>query len=177
MACPSGSRTVTAFRNPALLSGSSTASVETKADRLFRRVCVASSTLIPKNLVCQWIRSLDFSSGGKGRPSRGARYSRNSIPGPEAARTAVMCRRAPENIVEPLLLRTVILTLSCYFHPEPVPIEFQTRLRFRNDDSSVIYSQKQIVRGDVPLRIALVGRKPEDFQRMTVRISEIECAD
>src|SRR5215813_925237 len=70
MACPSGSRSVTAFRNPALPSGSSTAPVETKADRLLRRVCVASSTLIPKNLVCQWMRSFDRSSGGNGRPSQ-----------------------------------------------------------------------------------------------------------
>ena len=90
---------MTAFRNPALPSGSSTAPVETKADRLFRRVCAASSALIPKNLVCQWIRSLAFSSGGYGRPSRGARYSRNSIPGPDAARSAVMRRRAPNTLL------------------------------------------------------------------------------
>src|SRR5215471_7780155 len=83
----------------------------------------------------------------------------------------------PENIVESFLFRTVVFTLSRDFHPEPVPIEFQTRLCFRNDDGSVIYSQKQLVGSDVPLRIALVGRKPEDLQRVTVHVAEIECAD
>src|SRR5215831_5691904 len=29
----------------------------------------------------------------------------------------------------------------------------------------------------MPLRVALVWREPEDLQRVTVRIAEIECAD
>src|SRR6516164_6347820 len=83
----------------------------------------------------------------------------------------------PENIVEAFLLRTVIFALSRDFHSEPVPIELQTRLCFRNDDSGVIYSQKEFGGGGVPLGISLIGRQPEDLERVTIRIPEIECAD
>src|SRR3954447_11080426 len=82
-----------------------------------------------------------------------------------------------ENVVEPLLLGTVILALARDLHPQPVPIELQAGLCVSNDDRGVIYSQKQAIRRGVPLRIALARREPQDLQRMPVRIAKIERAD
>lgn len=46
--------------------------------------------------VCQKTKSFAAASGGSGRPPGGAMYSRNSIPGPRGARSAVMRKRAPK---------------------------------------------------------------------------------
>ena len=45
--------------------------------------------------VCQAIRSFARMPSGRGRPSDGARYSRNSIPNPFGARRPVIRSRAP----------------------------------------------------------------------------------
>src|SRR3954451_6028464 len=117
MACPSGSRTVTAFRNPALPSGSSTVPVETKADRLFRGLCAASSTLIPKKFGLPVDEVVGLLLWRKWTP-----VARRQVFKKLNARTRGRPERGDaqagaEDIVEAFLLRTVVLTLSCYFHP------------------------------------------------------------
>src|SRR5262249_42194192 len=74
-------------------------------------------------------------------------------------------------------LRTVVLALPCYLHSESVPVELQTCFCLRNDESRVIYSQKQLAARNAPLWISLVWRKPQHFERMAVRIAEIERAN
>src|SRR5262249_37494167 len=78
---PSGSRRRIALRNPSSPLGSSTTPGETKSARPWRNAEAAPAASAVKIRVCRWRMSLARVSGA-GRPSRGARYSRNSIDGP-----------------------------------------------------------------------------------------------
>jgi CRISPR/Cas system-associated exonuclease Cas4 (RecB family) len=51
-----------------------------------------------RRVVCQAQMSLLCESGGIERPSRGVRYSSNSIPGPWGARRLVIRKRAPKTL-------------------------------------------------------------------------------
>src|SRR6516162_11318370 len=96
--CPSGSRAETPRLKPVSPSDKSTAPGEIKANLPERNRPSVSRTSVEIKFVCQWKRSLARASPGYGRPSRGEMYSRNSTPGPEAARRAVIRRRAPKTL-------------------------------------------------------------------------------
>src|SRR3954453_20801719 len=103
---------MTALRNPALSSGSSTAPVEMKADRLFRRVCAASSALIPKNLVCQWIRSFGLLLRRKWTSVARRQVFEKLDPRARRGPQRSNAQAGAENVVEALLLGTVVLALT-----------------------------------------------------------------
>src|SRR6516165_7752346 len=96
--CPSGSR----IKSPFVKSSTRSAGVTTLEDAMEQllprtaRATASASSLT--SVVCQWARSLARASAGMGRPSRGVRYSRNSTPGPAAARSVVMRSRAPKTL-------------------------------------------------------------------------------
>ena len=123
-ACPSGSRTIIDFRNPAFVSGSATTPVEMKADRAFRRLCAASSALIPENLVCQWIRSLDLLLQ-RIRPTVAGRQvfqELNAWPAGCSQRRDMEARA--EHVVQVLLFGSV----SSRFHQRPAFREHRDRI-------------------------------------------------
>src|SRR2546429_7816264 len=79
--------------------------------------------------------------------------------------------------VEPLLLGAVVETRAGDPEPQQVAIEAQARVGARDDDRRVVDSEEQSSLRPLPLRVTLAGRKLEDFERMVVRIPEIEGAD
>ena len=70
---------------------------ETSMTRWLRNRSSAGLRRRSTSVVSQCARSLAWMPAA-GRPSRGARYSRNSMPGPVAARSPVMRSRAPNTL-------------------------------------------------------------------------------
>ena len=97
-ACPSGSRIRTPFVKPSSRSGGAATLDDSRAQGPPRTARATASASSLASVVCQWTRSLARVSAGIGRPSRGVRYSRNSMPGPDGARSVVMRRRAPKTL-------------------------------------------------------------------------------
>src|SRR5262249_32721873 len=96
LAWPSGSRAITADRHPRLSSGNRTDSDSTSTRSPRSSLSTAGDEECM--LICQYHRSSARVSTGSVRPLRGARYSRNSTPGPAPARRLVMRRCAPKTL-------------------------------------------------------------------------------
>src|SRR2546428_10130488 len=82
-----------------------------------------------------------------------------------------------EDIVQMFLLCAVVLALSSHSHSEYVTVELQTAVGIAYDDRRVINAKEHFVAWTMPSVQALVRRKLENFQRVTVRILEIEGPD
>ena len=92
-------RSVTVVKRPrSPKSGSATAPGDTNRVFAAKRLRDAASASVVIRRVCQCHTSFAFVSPGGGRPSRGVRYSRNSMAGPAAARRLVMRSRAPKTL-------------------------------------------------------------------------------
>src|SRR5689334_2875529 len=79
-----------------------------------------------------------------------------------------------EDVVQALLLGTIVLTFSCHMHPEQVTVELKARLGIADNDGSVIDAQEQPAIRFVPLRIAFALWEPEDLERMSIGITEVK---
>ena len=90
------------------------------------------------SVVCQWAISFARRSAGAGRPSRGARYSSSSMPGPFAARSAVIRSLRAEHVVQMFLLDVVVLALAGDLQPERVAVEAERRVGVVDHDGGVI---------------------------------------
>src|SRR6185503_8668953 len=96
---PSGSRANKPLLKPKFFSLIVTTPGETKRVFSPSNRFANKSAVLTIRVVCQWKRSEARASAGTGRPSRGARYSRNSMPGPPlAARRLVMRNLAPKTL-------------------------------------------------------------------------------
>src|SRR5207245_2984543 len=82
-----------------------------------------------------------------------------------------------EDVVEPLLLRPVVLAPAHGPHAEDVPVEAEARLGVAHDDRGVVDTEEHAVTGPMPAGVALVGRELEDLERVPVGIPEVEGAD
>jgi hypothetical protein len=80
----------------------------------------------------------------------------------------------PEYVVEPFLFRAEVLAFAGDLHPQAVAIEPQAGLGIGHDDRSVVDTQEQAFCRYVPLGRTLFRREPQDFERMAVRIAEVE---
>ena len=93
------------------------------------------------------------------------------------------CRPQPRNtqagakdIVQPLLLDTVIFALAGDFHPQGIAIKGKTSLRICHHDGGVVNSQKERV-FSLPPGVAFSRRKPQNLQVMVIRVAEIKGFD
>ena len=128
------------------------------------------------SVVCQCTRSLALRSGG-GRPSRGARYSRNSMPGPTWRRRPVMRSRAPKT-----LFRCSCSVRSSRFRQpravREVAIEPQARLGVGDDDRGVIDPEEELpARRDAISASPLSGGNCRISSAMSVGVVEVERLD
>src|SRR5512132_4225421 len=99
IACPSGSRTITARENPNAVSEIVATSGETKRTPAERSASAAACTSSTSSVVCQCQRSFAWVSGGIGRPPGGVSYCRNSTCGGASAGTIAVTRtRAPKTL-------------------------------------------------------------------------------
>ena len=95
------------------------------------------------SVVCQCAMSFARRSAGAGRPSRGARYSSSSMPGPCAAPQRRDPQPRAEHVVQVLLLDVVVLALAGDLQPERVAIEAQASVGVVDDDRGVVDAEKQ----------------------------------
>src|SRR5712692_9856860 len=82
-----------------------------------------------------------------------------------------------EDVVQVLLLSSVIFALAGDAHPQRVAIEVQARIRVADDNRSVIDAEKQFIVSLVPPRIALAQGKLENFEKVTVWVTKIKGTD
>src|SRR5262249_30200168 len=82
-----------------------------------------------------------------------------------------------EHIVQPFLLRAVVLAAAHDTKTERITIAGETPIGVRYHDRRVIDAEKEPARRTVPAPIALVRRKPEDLEEVAVRVPEVERAD
>src|SRR5579885_1363937 len=76
-----------------------------------------------------------------------------------------------------LLLGSVILALSGHAQAEQVAIEPQAGFGIGDRNGGVVYSEEQTIALPVPFGIPFVFGELQDFERMLVRILEIERLD
>src|SRR6516165_6775716 len=72
------------------------------------------------------------------------------------------------------LFRAVVFASTGHTESKQVAVELQTGVGVGDGDRGVVDPEKKTIRGLVPLGISFVGRKLQDFQRMIVRVPEIE---
>src|SRR6266550_5615963 len=82
-----------------------------------------------------------------------------------------------QDIVQMFLLSAVVLTLPRHPHAEYITVELQTAVGIAHDNRRVINTEEHSVTWAMPFLQALVRRKLKSFQRVTVRIFEIESPD
>jgi len=68
-----------------------------------------------------------------------------------------------ENIIQMLLLSSIILTLARDLEAQQIAIELQTRVGIRDHDSGVVDAKKQPVTWPMPFWIPFAFRKLQDF--------------
>jgi hypothetical protein len=81
-----------------------------------------------------------------------------------------------KHVVQVLLFRVVVLALARDPHAEHVAIEPERPIRVGDDDGGVVDAEKQAI-GAVPLLEALACREVQDFEKVAVRVAEVERAD
>src|SRR6266404_1815115 len=171
MAWPSGSRTVSDLR------GTATAPGEMKANFPANKLFAAPSASRVVKLVCHCQRSFACESGGEWATIAGREvFEKLDRRASRSAQAGNMQPRA-KNVIEMLLFSTVVLAFARHFEPQRVPVKFQAGLRIPDDDGGVVDAEKQSVRRLVPLRIALVRREPQNFEVVTIRVTEVEGKD
>src|SRR5262249_9443421 len=82
-----------------------------------------------------------------------------------------------EDVVQTLLLRTVVLALAGHLEPERVPVAPETLRGVSDDNSRVVDAEEQAVARLAPLRVALARWEPENFKGVAVRVLEVERSD
>src|SRR5262245_16522591 len=82
-----------------------------------------------------------------------------------------------KDVVQALLLGPVILTLTSHAKAERVPITAKALSGVADDNCRVIDTKEKPVARSVPSLISLAYGKPQDLERMAVRVLEVERAD
>src|SRR5689334_6145677 len=80
-------------------------------------------------------------------------------------------------VVQVFLLGTVVLALACHVHSEEIAVEPDTGVRVPHYDCGMVDTEEHLVRGTMPLLLALVGREVEHFYWVLVGILEVERRD
>src|SRR5215472_662883 len=80
-------------------------------------------------------------------------------------------------VVQMFLFGAVVFTLTGDGETECIAIKFQSRFRITNDHRCVVDSEKKVAGRSMPFRCALIRRELQNFERMAVRVREIERAN
>ena len=128
------------------------------------------------SVVCQWQGRWRAC-----RPGSAARREATGTPKFDSRASSGAKSRDPQpsasDIVETFLLGTPVLAFAGDAEAEAVAVAGKAPGGVGDDDGGVIDSQEESLAADVPARIALARREPQDLECMAVGIFEVEGAN
>src|SRR5262245_47246505 len=80
----------------------------------------------------------------------------------------------PEDVVQVLLFRAIVLTLTYHCESKSIPVKFQTVFRIAHDNGGMINAEEELLWRAMPFRVTFVRRKLQDFEWVAVRIFEVK---
>ena len=129
------------------------------------------------SVVCQCAMSFARRSGGAGRPSRGARYSSSSMPGPSSRAQRGDPQPRAEHVVQVFLLDVVVLALAGDLHPQACRGRSAATRRCRRRRSPCDRCRGTGDRVRCHFASPLPGGKCRDLEEVPIGIAEVEGAD
>src|SRR5438874_4591178 len=82
-----------------------------------------------------------------------------------------------KHVVQVLLLGSIVFALPGDLHSQYVAIELDAGVGVPHDDCRMVNTEKQLIRGAVPLVQTLVWREVQHLNRMPIWVLEVERRD
>ena len=151
--------------------------VETNCVELCRQDESKPSKSFTVRRVCQKTRSLAFESAWQPPPAWRSNVFQEFNTWPPLNSESSDAQSSAEDLIQVLLLNSVIITHARDFHAQPVAVKSQALIGVRNDNRGVINAQKHIISRALPLRITFARREPNDLEHVVLGITKIERFD